>query len=264
MRICAIASGSSGNCVYVGSGNTHILIDAGVAGKRIEQGLESIGVEPGSLSALLITHEHSDHISGVGVMQRKYHMPIYTTPETYCAMKKGKTSVGKLNDDIFHAVVFCESFMIGEIKVTPFSISHDAANPVAYVFEAGGQKIGMATDLGIYTEDTIKMLSDSDVLYLEANHDKNMLMVGSYPFYLKQRIVGDHGHLSNEQSAALLCEVYSKRLKHVILAHLSKENNFPELAYEAVKADLTAFLKNETIPGLCVAKRDEPSDMIEI
>ena len=264
MRLCSIASGSSGNCIYVGHASTHLLIDAGISGKRIEQGLAEVGVEPQNLSGILVTHEHSDHIQGIGVLARKYGIPIYGTVETFCAMKKGKTNIGKVDDTLFQQVFPEECISIGEIKVTPFAVSHDAANPVAYVFEADGHKIGMATDLGVYTECTMERLKDSEILYLESNHDVNMLMVGSYPYYLKQRILGEHGHLSNDTAAELLCRLYHTGLKHVVLAHLSKENNYPELAYETVKAELLMKVGQENMPNLMVAPRDIPSGMFEI
>ncbi|MBO5351796.1 MAG: MBL fold metallo-hydrolase [Lachnospiraceae bacterium] len=264
MRLCSIASGSSGNCIYVGHASTHLLIDAGISGKRIEQGLAENGVDPKNLSGILVTHEHSDHIQGIGVLARKYGIPLYGTVETFCAMKKGKTSIGKVDDALFQQVYPGKGLNIGEITVTPFAVSHDAANPVAYVFEAEGQKIGMATDLGVYTEQTVEYLKDSDMLYLESNHDVNMLMVGGYPYYLKQRILGEHGHLSNDTAAELLCRLYHDGLQQVLLAHLSKENNYPELAYETVKAELLLRVGEGAMPGLMVAPRDVPSGMIEV
>ena len=264
MRLCSIASGSSGNCIYVGHASTHLLIDAGISGKRIEQGLLEIGVEPNSLSGILVTHEHSDHIQGIGVLARKYGIQLYGTVETFCAMKKGKTTIGKVDDALFQQIFPEKDLTIGEICVTPLSVSHDAANPVAYVFQADGHKIGMATDLCIYTEKTMEYLKDSDLLYLESNHDVNMLMVGGYPYYLKQRIIGEHGHLSNDTAAYLLCNLYHKKLQHVLLAHLGKENNYPELAYETVKAELIIKVGEENLPNLMVAPRDVPSGIFEI
>lgn len=264
MRLCSIASGSSGNCIYVGHASTHLLVDAGISGKKIEQGLLEAGVKPESLTGLLVTHEHSDHIQGLGVLARKYGIPIYGTVETFCAMKKGKTSIGKVEDALLQPVIPEESFSIGEIQITPFSVSHDAANPVAYTFEAEGHKIGMATDLGVYTEKTVNYLKNSELLYLESNHDENMLMVGSYPYYLKQRILGEHGHLSNDTAAELLCRLYHENLQHVVLAHLSKENNYPELAYETVRAELILKVGEENLPDLKVAPREVPSGMFHI
>jgi len=264
MRLCSIASGSSGNCIYVGHASTHLLIDAGISGKRIEQGLLEIGVEPGSISGILVTHEHSDHIQGIGILARKYGIPLYGTVETFCAMKKGKTNIGKVEDGLFQQIFPGKEVSIGEISVMPFSVSHDAANPVAYVFRAEGHKIGMATDLGVYTEKTMEYLQDSEILYLESNHDVNMLMVGGYPYYLKQRILGEHGHLSNDMAAELLCRLHHPGLKHVLLAHLSKENNYPELAYETVKAELLMKVGEAAMPNLMVAPRDVPSGIFEI
>ena len=264
MRLCSIASGSSGNCSYVGHASTHLLIDAGISGKRIEQGLMEIGVAPGELSGILVTHEHSDHIQGIGILARKYGIPLYGTVETFCAMKKGKTNIGRVDDALFQQVFPEKGLTIGAIDVTPFSISHDAANPVAYVFEAEGHKIGMATDLGIYTETIMEHLKESEILYLESNHDVNMLMVGGYPYYLKQRILGEHGHLSNDTAAELLCKLYHEKLQHVVLAHLSKENNYPELAYETIRAELLCKVGEEKLPNLVVAPRDVPSGMFNI
>lgn len=264
MRLCSIASGSSGNCIYIGHGSTHILVDAGISGKRIEDGLVGIGVPPESISGIFVTHEHSDHIQGIGVLARKYGIPIYGTVETFCSMRKGKTNIGRIDDALFHWIMPEQQIPIGEIEVTPFRVSHDAANPVAYVLEADGMKIGMATDLGVYDEGTIQHLENSDLLYLESNHDVNMLMVGSYPYVLKQRILGERGHLSNDLAAELLCKLYHSKLQGVILAHLSKENNYPELAYETVRAELLIHFGEEGMPNLQVAPRDVPSGIITI
>ncbi len=264
MRLCSIASGSSGNCIYVAHASTHLLVDAGISGKRIEEGLLQIGVNPKELSGILVTHEHLDHVQGIGVLARKYGIPIYSTVETFCAIKKGKNSIGKIDDILFQQIYSEQTWKIGEITITPFSVSHDAANPVAYVLEAEGKKIGMVTDLGKYTQKTIDYLEKADILYIESNHDENMLMVGGYPYYLKQRIMGDLGHLSNDMTAELLCRLYHKKLQYVILAHLSEKNNYPELAYETVRAELLLKVGNEAIPNIQIAPRDIPSDMIEI
>lgn len=264
MRLCSIASGSSGNCIYIGHAATHLLIDAGVSGKRMEEGLQAIGVAPEGLSGILITHEHSDHILGLGVMARKYRIPVYGTVETFCAMKKGKTNVGNLDNSLLQFITPEQSIQIGDITATAFSVSHDAANPVAYTLEADGAKIGMATDLGVYDAKTLEHLADSGILYLEANHDVNMLMVGSYPYYLKQRILGERGHLSNDSVAELICKLYHDRLQHILLAHLSKENNYPELAYETVKAELCMKAAGQWNATLAVAPRDVPSEIITI
>ena len=266
MRVCAIASGSSGNCVYVGNGDTHLLVDAGISGKRIEQALESIGIGADRLQGILITHEHSDHIQGIGVLARRYGIPIYGTAETLCGMLKGKTSVGKIPEGLLHEVKPGESLWFEELAVYPHSISHDAANPVCYTFEAEGKKAALVTDLGMYDEHILEAVRGSEILYLESNHDVNMLMVGAYPYYLKQRILGERGHLSNDSAAKLICEVLHPELRHVILAHLSKENNLPELAYETVRIELQAAATRRGLPmpDLFVAERDIPSRMVEV
>lgn len=264
MRLCSIASGSSGNCIYIGHAATHLLVDAGISGRRIEEGLHSIGVPPKELSGILVTHEHSDHIQGIGVLARKYGIPLYGTKETFAAMQNGKTNIGKVDAALFRPVLPEAAVSIGDMEVTPFSVSHDAANPVAYVFQADGRKIGMATDLGKYDDRIRAHLDGSSLLYLEANHDVNMLLVGTYPYYLKQRILGECGHLSNDAAAELICKLCHKDLQHVVLAHLSKENNYPELAYETVKAELLIKLGQKTLPSLTVAPRDTLSGMLTI
>lgn len=264
MIFCSIASGSSGNCIYVGNEDTHILVDAGISAKRIEEGLNEIGVDPNVIDAVFVTHEHSDHIQGLGVFTGKHNNLIYGTVETICAARKCKSNLIKIPEERMRYVKPDEKFKVGSIDVVPFSVSHDAANPVAYTFFCSGKKIGMATDLGIYTEYTIEHLIDSDIIYLESNHDVNMLEVGPYPYYLKQRILGERGHLSNESAAMLLNKVYSGKLKHILLAHLSKENNIPELAYETVKAEFLCKIESNDKPTLVVAPRDGLSEKYTI
>ena len=237
MRLCSIASGSSGNCIYVGTDTTHVLVDVGISRKRTEEGLNSLGICPGELDAIFVTHEHSDHISGLGVFSRKYNVPIYATPKTLDAIR-GCRSLGAIDDGLFQTVKADESFTIKDMTVNPMRISHDAAEPVAYRFSYGKQKIGVITDLGTYNDYTIESLRGMDALLLEANHDVNMLQVGPYPYPLKQRILGDRGHLSNENSGRLLSRLLHDKLQYIVLGHLSKENNLPELAYETVKVEL--------------------------
>lgn len=266
MRVCAIASGSSGNCVYVGHGGKHLLVDAGISGKKIEEGLDSIGVAPEELSGILVTHEHSDHIQGIGVLARRYGLPLYATAETFCGMLKGRTNLGKLPPELLHEVVPGERLWFDGLAVTAHSVSHDAANPVCYTFEADGCRAALVTDLGVYDESIVSAISKAQILYLESNHDVNMLMVGAYPYYLKQRILGERGHLSNDMAAELVCRILHPELQYVILAHLSKENNLPELAYETVRIELQAAAKKQGLPmpELFVASRDMPSRAVEV
>lgn len=264
MDFLSIASGSSGNCIYVGKEDTGILVDAGISKKRMEQGLASIDVNPEKLTGILVTHEHSDHVSGLGVFSRKYHVPIYGTRETLRCIKEIK-SIGAVDPALFHPIEPDESFLLNDILVHPFSTSHDAANPVCYTFEHGGHKIGVATDLGTYDEYIIENLLGSEVLLMEANHDINMLQVGKYPYSLKQRILGDKGHLSNDNSGRLLARLLSDRLKYIFLGHLSKENNYPELAYETVRCELNvAVCTKQADYILEVARRDNPSTLVSV
>lgn len=263
MRFCSIASGSSGNCIYVGSENTHILVDVGISGKKIEAGLNSIELSGKEIDGILITHEHSDHMKSLGVIARKYQIPVYATGGTVDAITKMK-NVGELPEGIFHEIHEDEAFMIKDMKIYPFTIPHDAAQPVGYRMECEGHSVGIATDLGKYNEYIVENLKNLDVLLLEANHDIRMLQVGKYPYYLKQRILGDRGHLSNENAGRLLSRLLHDNMKAIFLGHLSKENNYEELAYETVKLEITMGdnpYKGEDI-NLMVAKRDTVSEIV--
>ncbi|MDO5363277.1 MAG: MBL fold metallo-hydrolase [Eubacteriales bacterium] len=265
MRLCSIASGSSGNCIYVGSDNAHVLVDAGISGKRITQGLNSLDLTGEDIDGILVTHEHSDHIQGLGVIARKYHIPIYATGGTVDAMSRMK-SLGKMPDGIFREIREDEPFVIKDMTINPFTISHDAVQPVGYRLECGEQSVGIATDLGKYNDYIIGHLQNLDALLLEANHDIRMLQVGKYPYYLKQRILGDRGHLSNENAGRLLCRLLHDNLKAVFLGHLSRENNYEELAYETVCSEVTLGdnpYKSRDF-RIQVAKRDCISDVITV
>lgn len=264
MELCSIASGSSGNCVYVGTENTRLLVDAGISKKRIVDGLLSVDVHPEEIKGIFITHEHSDHVSGLGVLSRKYHIPIYGTKETLGAIQEMK-NLGEIETSLFHPILPDEPVYIEDLKINPFSIPHDASNPVCYTFECEGHKAGVATDLGTYNEYIISRLEGCEILLLEANHDINMLQVGAYPYNLKRRILGDKGHLSNDNSGRLLCDLIQSGLKYIFLGHLSKENNYPELAYETVKYELetNGLLPSEEI-SIWVAKRDQPSQFVSV
>lgn len=265
MRLCSIASGSSGNCIYAGSDNTHVLIDTGISKKRVEMGLHSLDIDPKDLSGILITHEHVDHIQGLGVFSRKYEIPIYATAGTLRGIRACK-SLGAIPEGLYHEVQADETFAVGDIDVKPFRISHDANEPTGYRLEQGGKSLAVATDLGVYDDYTVSNLKELDAIVLEANHDIKMLEVGPYPWPLKQRVLGNRGHLSNELSGRLLCDILHRNLKHIVLGHLSKENNYPELAYETVKLEVT--LGSVPFSGddlnLMVAKRSEISEILEV
>lgn len=265
MRLCSIASGSSGNCIYVGSETTHLLVDVGISKKRTEEGLQKLGLTGQDIDGILITHEHIDHINGLGVMSRKYGIPIYATRGTIEAIKR-VSSLGKIDESLFCELRSDEKFNLKDITVNPMHISHDAAEPVAYRFMQGDKRVAIVTDLGTYDDYTVASLQGMHALCLEANHDINMLQVGSYPYYLKQRILGKKGHLSNELSGKLLTKLINKNLKAVCLSHLSKENNLEELAYETVRLEITMG-ESRYQPGdfpIFVSKRNEVSEIVEI
>ncbi|MDO5540049.1 MAG: MBL fold metallo-hydrolase [Eubacteriales bacterium] len=238
MNLCSIASGSSGNCIYAGTEEGSLLIDVGISAKQVQIGLETIDRSPREIDGILITHEHSDHISGIGVMSRKYGIPIYGTAGTIEAVKKCK-SLGKIDEGLFRPVQADKSFAIKDMEIHPFRISHDAAEPVAYRVNSGDKSVAVVTDLGVYNDYTISNLKGLDAVLLEANHDVRMLQAGIYPYYLKQRILGERGHLSNENAGRLLCSILHDNLKNIFLGHLSKENNYDALAYETVCTEVT-------------------------
>ena len=266
MDFFSIASGSSGNCICVGDDNTHVMIDAGISGKRIEAGMNTYDYTTADMAGLLVTHEHSDHVSGLGVISRKYHIPIYATAGTIKAIRSMK-SLGAIDDTLFHVIRPDEDFVLGSLRIHPFHISHDAADPVAYRIENAKSKVAVCTDLGYYDGYIVENLTDLDALLLEANHDIHMLEVGSYPYPLKQRILGNYGHLSNEASGKLLSQVLNDGLKHVFLGHLSHENNYPDLAYETVRLEVTM---DQSTPykgndfNITVASRSEVSEKITL
>lgn len=265
MRMCSIASGSSGNCIYVGSERTHLLVDTGISKKRIEQGLSELDVKGDELNGIFITHEHSDHIQGLGVFSRKYHVPVYATKGTIEGIRRSK-SIGVIPDGLLREIGVDTTFSIGDIDVRSFAISHDANEPSAYRFWCGGKSMAVATDMGIYDDYTVRNLKDLDAILLEANHDIHMLEVGTYPYQLKRRVAGDKGHLSNETSGRLLCDILNDHLKSIVLGHLSKENNYEQLAYETVKLEVTLGdnpYRGEELP-ITVARRDCPSEIIVV
>ena len=265
MDFCTIASGSSGNCTFIGSSRTSVLVDTGLSGKKIEQGLFSIDRKSQEIDAICITHEHADHIQGLGVLARRYHIPIYATAGTIAAIRR-MPQTGRIDEELFHVIREDEPFQIGEIEAVPFAISHDAAQPVGYVLQAEGKKAAVATDMGCYDEQIVSRLQGLDALVLEANHDVNMLQAGPYPYPLKMRILGERGHLSNELAGRLLGEILHDGMQKVFLGHLSKENNYAALALAAVRCEIAAgdnpYQVNDF--DVSVAERYVPSELIRL
>jgi phosphoribosyl 1,2-cyclic phosphodiesterase len=233
LSVCVLASGSRGNATYLSDGRTAILIDAGLSGVEIQRRMAAKGLDPRKLDAILVSHEHADHIQGVGVLSRRFGLDVFISEETRQA---SGNALGKLAG--VHPFTCGRGFAIGTLSVHPFSVSHDAEDPAGFTIIGNGAKVGMATDLGIVTGVVETHLKDCDILILEANHDARMLIDGPYPWPLKQRIRSRSGHLSNEDTASLLETLQHERLTHVILAHLSEENNTPDIARQTIAAVL--------------------------
>ena len=251
--VCPLASGSKGNSLFVSCNNSSILIDAGLSGIELQRRMSVVGVAPENLTAIIITHEHSDHVKGAGILSRRFKLPVYITQKTYQACR----NIGKIEDLCFFE---CGTpFKIDQIMVRPFSISHDAEDPSGLTMEYNGHKVGIATDLGVVTQLVKEHLKDSTLLYLESNHDPDMLINGPYPWHLKQRIKGRTGHLSNMDAGALVSELKTDALKHVILAHLSEENNCPQKAFQEVSKHL-----DTAAVSLHVAGPDKPGKIIHL
>src|SRR5690625_1693897 len=231
IRFSVLASGSSGNAFYIEHKENKLLVDAGLSGRKMEQLFSQINVSPEKLTGILVTHEHSDHIKGLGVMARKYKLPVYANEKTWRAMEK---SIGELHtEQKFHfAPNSVQSF--GSLEVESFSVSHDAADPMFFNFRAGGKKVTLITDLGYVSEKIKATIADANAYIFEANHDISMLRMSTYPWNVKRRILSDYGHVSNEDCGLALCDVISDETKRVYLAHLSRENNLKELARMSV------------------------------
>lgn len=262
LRFAPLFSGSSGNALYVGTDNTNLLIDAGVSGARVIAELKKIGVNPHQLDGILVTHEHADHIKGVGILARKLHCPIYATKGTWVGMEE---KIGKLSINHQALIEAEQSFYIGDIEVLPFATPHDALEPCGYSFSVGSARFSLATDVGCIRDGWMKAIRGSDSVLLEANYDPDMLTAGPYPFPLKKRILSRKGHLSNDDAGLAAVQLVRAGARQIILGHLSKENNFPELAQKTVELVLR---QNGVDPqkdlDLRVALRDEATGLFAL
>ncbi len=250
-----------GNCLYVESENTKLLIDAGVSLKKIETGLKTLNVSPSSLDGILVTHEHSDHIQSLGNLSKKFDLPVYANSETFDAMPKQTDKISTENINKFKVT---EKFQIKDIEINPFSIPHDAANPCGFNISNNSDKISIATDIGHMTNAILKQLEDSKFILLESNYDSEVLKYSKYPYLLKQRIAGPNGHLSNEVASKVINYLLQGKLKTAMLGHLSKESNFPELAYQTVVDEIISSGTDVSKLNLSVASRDKVGDLIHI
>ena len=228
MKFCSLYSGSSGNSIFIASDNTRVLIDAGLAGKKIDEALKHIGEEASSIDGIFITHEHIDHIKGVGVLSRKYDIPIYANDNTWAVMEK---NIGKIKEHNIRIMDRRSSIAIKDLEIRSFNIPHDAIAPVGYTVSSGGKNASVVTDFGVFTEEIRDNIIDSDIILLESNHDINMLRMGPYPYNLKLRVLGENGHLSNEDCGnAIVSLIKSDKKKQIMLGHLSGTNNHPDLS----------------------------------
>lgn len=260
MKFCSLYSGSSGNSQFIKAGNTKILVDAGLSGKKIQEAIKGIGEDPTEIQGIFITHEHIDHIQSAGILSRRYNIPIYANEKTWIAMQP---TIGEVKSE---NIKICDcSVEIGELFVEAFDVSHDAAKPVGYKIFNKNKKISLLTDTGCVSEEIEKHISDSDLLLIESNHDEDMVLVGPYPWPLKRRVLGEFGHMSNNLAGKLLSKILKKGSEIVLLGHLSKENNFPELAYKTVECILNEnniYIKDGLI--LDMTYRDKSSKLYEL
>ena len=262
LRFSPLFSGSSGNAIYVGCDDAHILVDAGMSGTRVIQEMMSMGIDPRRLNAILVTHEHADHIKGIGILSRKFDLPIYATEGTWQGMYDKIGPVAEKNRVIFDPE---QDFFMGSIDVTPFPIPHDANEPVGFTFEVDGAKLAIATDLGCIRDGWFNRVLGSDAVLLESNYDTDMLEAGRYPYELKKRIKSRHGHLSNDDAGRAAAELVRHGTTQIVLGHLSKENNFPELAMRSCELYLqqAGVMPHEDVQ-LYVARRDGATGMFSI
>ena len=259
-QFCSLYSGSTGNCSLVQSDTTKILVDAGESSKKIVEALNSINIDANSIDGIIITHEHSDHVKGLGTFSSKFNVPVYANIETWNAMLKQKEKVSENNIKTFTF----NKFSIGDIEIDPFSIPHDAANPCGFNLYHNDKKMSIATDIGHIDSKIINHLSNSCFLLLEANYEPEVLKCSPYPYMLKQRIKGPNGHLSNIDAGKTISYLANHGLNKVMLGHLSKENNFPELAYKTVVENLMENNLSENSLRLSVADRYKASPIIDV
>ncbi|MDY2729757.1 MBL fold metallo-hydrolase [Clostridium sp. HCP1S3_B4] len=263
MIFCSLYSGSSGNSIFAASEKAKILIDAGMPGKRIDAALNEIGQNAQGMKGIFITHEHSDHIKGVGVMSRKYDIPIYANAETWSAMEG---TIGRIKEHNIKVIDRRSTIKIEDMCINSFAIPHDAVAPVGYTVECGNKKVSVATDFGTFTEEIKDNIKESEVILLESNHDVSMLKYGPYPYVLKRRILSEIGHLSNDDCGKAIVEISkSGPLKKILLGHLSRTNNNPDLAYQTVLSTIKEdglMLGKDVILGM--ADRNNPSGYVEI
>lgn len=231
LRFSVLASGSTGNAFYIESESEKILVDAGLSGKKLDELFAGIGRDAGDLTGILVTHEHSDHVKGLGIFARKHNLPIYANEKTWKAMEP---MIGKLTLEQKFYFGMEEMKTFSDMEIESFGVSHDAAEPMFYTFRHDGKKVALVTDLGYVSERIKKTVEAADAYIFEANHDVEMLRVGRYPWNVKRRILGDSGHVSNEDSGLAIADIIDNNTRRIYLAHLSQDNNMKDLARMSV------------------------------
>ena len=261
LNFCSLYSGSSGNSLFVQSDNTKLLIDCGMSSRKIEEALNSIEVDASSIDAVLVTHEHADHVKGLATFSSKFNVPVFSTVETFDNMEKVTSKIKENNLNYFK---IDEKFCINDLEILPFSIPHDAASPCGFNIFNNDKKISIATDIGHMNCEILNKLEGSSFLLLESNYDTEVLKCCSYPFTLKSRISGPTGHLSNAMAGKTITYLLKNGLKTAMLGHLSKESNLPELAYQTTVNEILSNGIDENSFNISVASRDFPGKLITI
>ncbi len=260
-QFCNLYSGSSGNCSYVGTDNVNLLIDCGESQKKINEALQSIGKDLSQINGIIVTHEHSDHVKNLGAISKKYDIPVYANIKTYDNMPEQTNLLTEKNKNIFSTN---DTFEIGDLKIHPFHIPHDSSDPCGFNIYNNEKKISIATDIGHMDNSILHKLEGSNFLLLESNYEPEILKYAKYPYYLKQRILGPNGHLSNQEAGYTILSLLSSGVNNIMLGHLSKQTNFPELAYKTVMEQIISNSNNNNNLSLCVASRLKPSKIINL
>lgn len=257
IEFCSLASGSSGNCLYVATPQTAVLIDCGISGKKVMDTLEDINKTPDKIKGILVTHDHSDHISGVGIISRKLKIPVYASEITL-------NSLASFDSKIYSSIIASDTFNIDDLKITVVKTSHDSPDSCGYIFENANSKIVVMTDLGYVTNEIIEKCKDCDFAFIESNYDLKMLMYGSYPMETKRRIASEIGHLSNDDCGKFVCSLASYGTRKFMLGHISSNNNMTTIAYNTVRNCLIFMGYNETEFSLDIATKYEHSKIITV
>jgi len=260
LEVRTLASGSSGNCLLVSGGKGHVLVDCGISCRRVSAALAQWGLSPADLSGVLVTHEHTDHVSGLTTLTKRYALPVYTSPGT-----AWRLSGRVVAEELLRPIAPGGDLEVGPFGVETFRTSHDAAEPMGFALTCHGRRAAVVTDLGYVSPTVLHAVLGADLVVCEANHDVEWLKTGPYPYYLKTRILGDRGHLSNEAGGDLARQCVEAGARTVILAHLSTENNTPQRARTAVETVFReAGIDPERDVKLAVAPRSEPSPVYEV